>query len=130
MERLSYSEEQVMVALWQCGGAALRREIARHLPEPGRWADATLLNFLGRLEKKGFVRVEKQANRNLYRPLVNRLSYCAAESERQLQTLYSGDVCAMVGALADTGRLSNAGCERLLRWLERYLVDNPAYGED
>ena len=68
MEQLSRSEEQVMAALWACSRAATRREIASHLPPECRWADSTLLNFLLRLEKKNFVRTEKQGNKNLYTP--------------------------------------------------------------
>ena len=65
MERLSHSEEQVMAALWACGRPATRRELAAHLPEEVHWADSTVLNFLLRLEKKGFVRPEKQGNKNV-----------------------------------------------------------------
>lgn len=70
MEQLSRSEEQVMVALWACEQAATRRQIAANLPAECHWADSTLLNFLLRLEKKRFVRTEKQGNKNLYTRLV------------------------------------------------------------
>ena len=109
MEQLSRSEEQVMAALWACSRAATRREIASHLPPECRWADSTLLNFLLRLEKKNFVRTEKQGNKNLYTPL------------------YGGDIRAMVCALADTGRMTYADTERLLRWLTEYQAANPEY---
>lgn len=127
MEQLSHSEEQVMVALWDCGRAATRREIAARLPAQCHWADTTLLNFLLRLEKKSFVRTEKQGNRNVYTPLVRRLTYCGAVSEAHLQTLYGGDLRALVRALADTDRLSYADIERLLRWLGEYQAANPEY---
>ena len=78
MEQLSRSEEQVMVALWACEQAATRRQIAANLPAECRWADSTLLNFLLRLEKKHFVRTEKQGNKNLYTPLVRRHRASAA----------------------------------------------------
>ena len=127
MELLSPSEEQVMAALWACEGPATRREIAAKLPPACRWADTTLLNFLLRLEKKSFVRAEKQGNKNVYRPLVRRLTYCGAVSQAHLQTLYGGDLRAMVRALADTDRLSYAQIERLLRWLGEYQAANPEY---
>ena len=117
MEILSRREEQVMVALWDCGRAATRREIAAKLPPECRWADTTLLNFLLRLEKKSFVRPEKQGNRNLYTPLVRRLTYCGAVSETHLKTLYGGDLRRMVRALADTDRIGYADIESLLRWM-------------
>ena len=127
MEILSRREEQVMVALWDCGRAATRREIAAKLPPECRWADSTLLNFLLRLEKKSFVRPEKQGNRNLYTPLVRRLTYCGAVSEAHLKTLYGGDLRRMVRALADTVRIGYADIERLLRWLGEYQAANPDY---
>ena len=127
MEQLSHSEEQVMVALWNCGRAATRREIAARLPVQCKWADTTLLNFLLRLEKKSFVRTEKQGNKNVYTPLVRRLTYCGAVSEAHLQTLYGGDLRAFVRSLADTDRLSYADIERLLRWLGEYQAANPEY---
>ena len=114
MEQLSRSEEQVMVALWACEQAATRRQIAANLPAECHWADSTLLNFLLRLEKKHFVRTEKQGNKNLYTPLVRRLTYCGA-------------LRRMVRALADTGRLTYADTERLLRWLGEYQAENPEY---
>ena len=98
MEILSRREEQVMVALWACGRPATRREIAAKLPPDCHWADTTLLNFLLRLEKKSFLRSEKQGNKNLYTPLVRRLTYCGAVSEAHLQTLYGGDLRALVRA--------------------------------
>ena len=107
MEQLSRSEEQVMAALWACSRAATRREIASHLPPECRWADSTLLNFLLRL--------------------VRRLTYCGAVSQAHLQTLYGGDIRAMVCALADTGRMTYADTERLLRWLTEYQAANPEY---
>ena len=130
MERLSHSEEQVMAALWACGRPATRRELAAHLPEEVHWADSTVLNFLLRLEKKGFVRPEKQGNKNVYTPLVRRATYCGAASAEHLRTLYGGDARGMLAALTDTGRLSNPELERLLSWLDRYLAEHPEYDYD
>ena len=68
MKALSTSEEQVMAALWACGKPATRRQIAAKLPPDCVWADSTLLNFLLRLEAKGYVRPEKEGNKNIYTP--------------------------------------------------------------
>ena len=130
MEQLSRSEEQVMAALWACNRAATRREIAAHLPPECRWADSTLLNFLLRLEKKSFVHTEKQGNKNIYTPLVRRVTYCGAVSAAHLQTLYGGDLRSMVAALSDTGRITNAEMERLARWLDTRVAESPEYDYD
>ena len=115
MKALSTSEEQVMAALWACGKPATRRQIAAKLPPDCVWADSTLLNFLLRLEAKGYVRPEKEGNKNIYTPLVRRVTYCGAVSAIHLQTLYGGDLRSMVAALSDTGRSTNAEMERLAR---------------
>ena len=132
MEQLSRSEEQVMAALWAAGEGqtATRRQIAAALAPPAKangWADSTLLNFLLRLERKGFVKAHKQGNKNLYTPLVRRDTYCGAVSTEHLQTLYGGDVRGLLAALAATGRLERAQVHRLLRWLDAWLADNPEY---
>lgn len=132
MEQLSRREEQVMVALWAAAGPgpASRRQIAAALPPAARacgWADSTLLNFLLRLEGKGFVRTHKQGNKNLYTPLVRRETYCGAVSADHLQTLYGGDARGLLAALAATGRLEHTQVTRLLRWLDGWLAENGEY---
>lgn len=117
MKALSTSEEQVMAALWACGKPATRRQIAAKLPPDCVWADSTLLNFLLRLEAKGYVRPEKQGNKNIYTPLVRRVTYC-------------GDLRSMVAALSDTGRITNAEMERLARWLDTRVAESPEYDYD
>lgn len=130
MEHLSHSEEVVMTALWDCGGPATRRQIAGRLPPDCRWADTTLLNFLTRLAHKGFVRPERQGNKNVYVPLVRRQTYCGAASAAHLQRLYGGDACAMFGALTDTGRISFSAMERLARYLDTRAAESPEYDYD
>lgn len=130
MEQLSRSEEQVMAALWACNKPATRRQIADKLPPQVKWADSTLLNFLIRLEKKNFVRPEKQGNKNVYTPLVRRVTYCGAVSDAHLRTLYGGDPRALLEALTATGRLSTGRLEKLSRWLDDYLAAHPEYDYD
>ena len=90
--------------------------------------DAAVQNLIRLAGQYGFaVRAEKQGNKNLYTPLVRRLTYCGAVSQAHLQTLYGGDIRAMVCALADTGRMTYADTERLLRWLTEYQAANPEY---
>ena len=55
---LSPAEEQVLLAVWACRPPATRRDIGEKLAAKG-WAPATVLNFLYRLEKKGWVKSGK-----------------------------------------------------------------------
>ena len=56
---LSAAEEQVMLAVWACREPATRRDIDEKLRSKG-WAPATVLNFLYRLEEKGWVKSDKK----------------------------------------------------------------------
>lgn len=61
LKALSAAEEQVLLALWDCKPPVSRRDIGARLAEKG-WAAATVLNFLYRLEEKGWVTCTKEQN--------------------------------------------------------------------
>lgn len=105
---LSGAEEQVLLALWE-KAPATRREIGQRLKAKG-WADGTLLTFLGRLEAKGWVKVTRDANRNVYEPMVTRRAYGVYCMRERLDTLFGGDLAAAVRALVSE---SGAGPSQL-----------------
>ena len=105
---LSGAEEQVLLALWE-KAPATRREIGQRLKAKG-WADGTLLTFLGRLEAKGWVKVTRDANRNVYAPVVTRRAYGVYCMRERLDTLFGGDLAAAVRALVSE---SGAGPSQL-----------------
>lgn len=106
LKALSAAEEEVLLAVWASRPPVTRREIASHLP--GRtWADATLLNFLYRLEAKGWVKSGKEMNRNVYTPCVTKRAYGVYCMRERLDTVFGGDLAAAVQAL-----VSESGCSR------------------
>lgn len=106
LKSLSAAEEEVLLAVWASRRPITRREIASHLR--GRtWADATLLNFLYRLEAKGWVKSGKELNRNVYTPCVTKRAYGVYCMRERLDTVFGGDLAAAVQAL-----VSESGCSR------------------
>ena len=116
---LSAAEEQVMLAVWACPGAAARRDISQKLKATG-WAAATVLNFLYRLEEKGWVRSAKQGNCNVYVPLVTRRAY-------GVYTLFDGDLAAAVHALVSESGCSQSALEQAIRVLEEKHQETEEY---
>ena len=104
LKPLSTAEEQIMLAVWACRPPASRRDISEKLAEKG-WAAATVLNFLYRLEAKGWVKSSKEQNRNLYTPTVTRRAYSVWSMRQRLDTLFDGDLAEAVRAL-----VSESGC--------------------
>ena len=104
LKALSAAEEQVLLALWDCKPPVSRRDIGARLAEKG-WAAATVLNFLYRLEEKGWVTCAKEQNHNLYAPTVTRRAYGVYTMRQRLDTVFGGDLAQAVRAL-----VSESGC--------------------
>ena len=106
LKALSAAEEQVLLALWNCKPPVSRRDIGARLAEKG-WAAATVLNFLYRLEEKGWVTCTKEQNHNLYAPTVTRRAYGVYTMRQRLDTVFGGDLAQAVRAL-----VSESGCSQ------------------
>ena len=104
LKPLSAAEEQVLLALWDCKPPASRRDIGARLAAKG-WAAATVLNFLYRLEEKGWVKSGKQGNHNIYAATVTQRAYGVWSMRQRLDTLFGGDLAAAVREL-----VSESGC--------------------
>ncbi len=128
IQDLPDSEEKVMLALWRCGGEASFYQIQLAL-EGERWAPSTLLNFLYRLEKRGFVRVSKQGGRNRYLPLIDRHHYLAGRVRRFLERFWGGSLTRMTGEMLTARALGDEELESLHHLLEKNLAERYT-GED
>ena len=117
--RLPDAELEVMQALWaQREYPASSAQIAQGLD--GRsWRLATLLKLLSRLEERGFVAREKEGRGNLYRPLVAREDYLAAESRSFLERLHGGSLPSLVAALVESEAVRGAELDELRALLAR-----------
>ena len=123
---LSAAEEQVMLAVWACRAPVTRRDIDAKLRAKG-WAPATVLNFLYRLEEKGWVKTTKQGNCNVYRPLVTRRAYEVSCMRQRLDTLFGGDLAAAVHALVSESGCSQSELERAMQVLEEKQQETEEY---
>jgi len=101
MKRLPDTELEVMKALWAAGEHVPRTVLEEALEGFG-WVTNTVNTYLTRLEKKGFVSVERDRRGNRYTPLVTQEEYQAFDSKAVLSQLY-GTPRNFVAALARTG---------------------------
>ena len=103
IKKLPDAELSVMQAVWSCEKEATRQEIESHLGKDHNQALTTLLTELSRLADKGFLKVTKNGRSNLYRPLVARDEYLAAQSKIFVDTLCGGNMSVFANALCDSG---------------------------
>lgn len=101
MKRLPDTELEVMKALWEVGTDTPRAVLEDAL-KPFGWATNTVNTYLARLEKKGFVRVERDRRGNRYTALVTQEDYQAFDSKVVLSQLY-GSPRNFVAALVRGG---------------------------
>ena len=94
---LSAAEEQVLLAVWSCKQPASRRDIGEKLAAKG-WRPATVLNFLYRLEDKGWVKSGKEQNRNTYTPTLTKRAYGVWTMRQRLDVVFGGDLAEAVRA--------------------------------
>lgn len=126
LKPLSPAEEQVLLAVWASRPPATRREIGSHLPGK-HWADATLLNFLYRLEDKGWVKSGKEANRNVYTPCVTRRAYGVYCMRERLSTVFGDDLAAAVRALVSESGCTQSQLEQAMAVLEEKHAEAEEY---
>lgn len=129
LKKLSASEELVMAALWRVRLPAQRIDLQKALRPAHDWADSTLINFLYRLEEKGYIRREQEANHNLYTPLVRREDYAAARILELTKELCGGSLTELLDTLADAGRLNLPAMEALRDHLNTMISDSPEFGD-
>lgn len=123
---LSAAEEQVMLAVWACRPPVTRRDIDRQLKQKG-WAAATVLNFLYRLEEKGWVKRGREQNHNTYTPVITRRAYGVWSMRQRLDTLFDGDLAAAVHALVSESGCSQSELEQAIRVLEEKHQETEEY---
>ena len=123
---LSAAEEQVMLAVWACRPPVTRRDIDRQLKQKG-WAAATVLNFLYRLEEKGWVKRGRGQNPNTYTPVITRRAYGVWSMRQRLDILFDGDLAAAVHALVSESGCSQSELEQVIRVLEEKHQETEDY---
>lgn len=69
MERLSHSEWQLMRIVWRHGRTTVRDVLEEDLEQHQR-DYRTILTFMSRMTKKGWLEVEKEGNINYYKPAI------------------------------------------------------------
>ena len=119
MKRLPDSELEIMMIIWDLDKPVTRFEIEKQLDGERKLSPTTILSFLSRLQKKGFLGVQKAGKNNVYAALINKESYMQAESRNILKRLYQNSAKNFLAALYDGNSLS----EEELRELEDYISE-------
>jgi predicted transcriptional regulator len=115
--KISAAEAVVMEALWRRSPRPTE-EIAAEVAAGQSWTEATVKTLLNRLLNKGAIAATRDGRRYLYRPLVERADYVAAESQGLLDRLFDGRLAPLVSHLSQNRSLSADDIAELKRLIE------------
>ena len=119
IKKLPDSELDIMLVIWEAGVPVSRAYIEKHVQKKRKLATTTVLTFLSRLIKKGFVSSEKQGNMNIYTAIICEQDYLNAESKSILKKLYGNSLTSFVASLYDGNAISDEQLEELQDFLKK-----------
>ena len=114
MKQLPNSELEIIMIIWEYNRPVTRMEIEEKLEKRGRHLDKTsVLAYLKRLEKRGFVEISKEGKNNIFTSIITEQDYMKNESKRILKEMYHNSLKNFVCALYDGEGLNDKELEEL-----------------
>jgi BlaI family transcriptional regulator, penicillinase repressor len=114
---LTEAELRLMDVLWQKGSATVQ-EMLKGLPHQPAPAYNTVLTIVRILERKGFVRHQKQGRAFVYSPVVERQEATRSEIRRLLQRFFQNSHELLLLNILEDENLDAAELKRLREMLE------------
>lgn len=118
MKRLPDAELELMMIIWDAREPITRMEIEAHMDADRDVLPNTVLALLSRLEKRGFIKREKQGKINYYSALVAKEPYLKETGKGILNRMFHGSLKNFAAALYDGDELDKEEAEELIRFLE------------
>ena len=123
MNKIPDAELELMMVIWDSEQPVSRMEIEMKLGNGRDVVPSTLLSLLSRLEKRGFVRKEKQGNINYYNALVEKSAYLQEEGQRVLDKMFGSSLKNFVTALYDGKGLNREEIAELQAFIDEQTAE-------
>ena len=107
-----------MLIIWDADRPVTRAEIEEKMDDSRDVLPNTVLALLSRLEKRGFVKKERDGKINHYSALVEREPYMKEASKGILKQMFQGSLKNFAAALYDGEELSEEDAKELMEFLE------------
>lgn len=116
---LTEAEFSLMKVLWELGAGTVADVRARHRDDGGgEAAYTTVMTLLGRMEKKGAVRVDKTREPYVYRPAFRKLAAQRDRLRAFILSVFDGKADELVLQLVEDDALSEEELKRIEEKLE------------
>lgn len=118
MKKIPDAELELMMIIWDFEKPVTRVEIEEKLSEDRDVLPNTILTLLTRLEKRGFLKKERDGKINYYSALVDKEPYLKEASQGILNRMFKGSLKNFAEALYDGEELSAEDTAELMEFLE------------
>lgn len=118
MKKIPDAELELMMVIWDSEAPISRMDIETKMENGRDVVPSTILSLLSRLEKRGFVKKEKQGNINYYYALIDKTEYLQEEGQRVLDKMFGSSLKNFVTALYDGKRLNRKEIEELQAFID------------
>lgn len=118
MKKIPDAELELMMIIWDADKPVTRVEIEEKLSEDRDVLPNTILALLTRLEKRGFLKKERDGKINHYSALVDKEPYLKETSQGILNKMFKGSLKNFAAALYDGEELSEEDAAELMEFLE------------
>ena len=118
MKKIPDAELELMMIIWDAGRPLTRVEIEENLSDDREVLPNTILSLLTRLEKRGFVKKERDGKLNYYSALMEKEPYLNEAGQGFLNIMFQGSLKNFAVALYDGEELSKEEATELLEFWE------------
>ncbi len=118
LKKLPDAQLELMLIIWDADRPVTRAEIEEKMDDSRDVLPNTVLALLSRLEKRGFVKKERDGKINHYSALVEREPYMKEASKGILKQMFQGSLKNFAVALYDGEELSEEDAKELMEFLE------------
>lgn len=117
--RLPEAELEVMMEVWNGEAPMTTNYLMKAIGDQKGWKAPTLISFLVRLEKRGFITSYKEGKERYYSPIADRTLYLRRITEHFLDTYHNGSFVDMLNVLYSDRDFTDKEVDELLEWLRR-----------
>ena len=114
---VSPAETEILRINWELGKATVQ-QVVDALPENREIAYATVQTMLRRLEKKGYLKHERQGKAHVFLAAANKNEVISRSVGDFLNRLFGGDPVPLVQYLAEHGKITQADIEHLQKLID------------
>ena len=118
MRKIPDAELELMMVIWDSEQPVSRMDIETKMENGRDVVPSTILSLLARLERRGFLRKEKQGNINYYYAQVEKAAYLKEEGQRVLDKMFGSSLKNFVTALYDDKGLKHEEIAELQAFID------------